>query len=68
MTAQVRVGDRLPDVTLWVLSPPTEDGKARQPVPVKARDLCMGKRRCILVGIPGPFTPGEGRSQSELAW
>lgn len=44
------------DVKLWVLS--AEEGKAPQPVARSLRELLAGKRRCILVGIPGPFTPG----------
>lgn len=54
-------GDRLPlDLNVWVLSPedPDNPGKARQPVAVTLAEVLKGKRRCILVGIPGPFTPG----------
>lgn len=55
--APPRPGDKLPlDVKLWVLS--AEEGKAPQPVARSLRELLAGKRRCILVGIPGPFTPG----------
>lgn len=63
--APPRVGDRLPlDVKVWVLSPEDKDNptKARQPVSVSLRELLRGKRRSILVGIPGPFTPGCSRS------
>jgi hypothetical protein len=56
-----QVGDRLPlDAKVWVLSPEDKEnpGKPRQPVAMPLRELVWGKRRCVLVGIPGPFTPG----------
>lgn len=60
MSGPPRIGDRLPlDVKVWVLQ--GQEGK-RQPVAVSLRELLNGKRLSVLVGIPGPFTPGCSRS------
>jgi len=45
----IKVGDRLPDVTLRLLTP---DG----PKPVEAKDYFAGKT-VVLFGLPGAFTP-----------
>ena len=69
--APPRPGDRLPlDVKVWVPSPedPDNPGKARQPVSFTLGELLKGKRRCILVGIPGPFTPGAVRPRAGVDW
>lgn len=49
-----RPGDVFPNVDLWVLSPATPDNKPRQPMTVKPLELFKGKRRVVVVGIPGP--------------
>ena len=53
-----RAGDAFPNVDLWVLSPATPDNKPRQPVAVKPLDLFKGKRRVVVVGIPGAVRGG----------
>lgn len=50
--AMIKVGDRLPEATLY------EDSPANS---VKTGDLCKGKR-IILFGVPGAFTPGCSQS------
>ncbi len=53
--APPKPGDRLPlDVRVWIMSPEDKN----KPVAVTLRELLKGKRRSVLVGIPGPFTPG----------
>lgn len=60
MSGPPRIGDRLPlDVKVWVLQ--GQEGK-RQPMALRLRELLNGKRLSVLVGIPGPFTPGCSRS------
>lgn len=56
-----RAGDAFPNVDLWVLSPATPDNKPRQPVAIKPLDLFKGKRRVVVVGIPGPVRSGGCR-------